>query len=120
MRGKFARLLAAFAAISLSLGMAVSKGEAEQTIKLAHAVGTQDPYQYGSEKFKEFVEKGTSGRLTVQIFPAGQLGNEREIIEGVKVTEVDTVAFRARAAPVHKEYEAKIGKELLDAVLKTK
>ena len=65
-------------------------GVAAQTVvKLAHAVSTQDPYQYGSERFKEFVEKGTNGRLQVQIFPAGQLGNEREIIEGVKLGTIE-------------------------------
>lgn len=135
---------------------------------------------------KEFVEGGTHGRLTVQIFPAGQLGNEREIIEGVKLgtLEVGLVAsaplagfsnafllfdlpflfndaaharrvldgpigervaktlephgirvlayLGSSAVPIPfgevfgslqsglKEFEAKIGKELLDAVLKTK
>jgi TRAP-type C4-dicarboxylate transport system substrate-binding protein len=39
---------------------------------------------------------------------------------GVKVAEVDTAAFRAKVAPVYKEFEAKIGKDLIDAVLKTK
>src|SRR5262245_9489852 len=65
-------------------------GAAAQTVvKLAHAVSTQDPYQYGSERFKELVEKGTANRLQVQIFPAGQLGNEREIIEGVKLGKIE-------------------------------
>ncbi len=89
MRSRFMRRLALFGVISLSLGIAVSRGEAGQTLKLAHAVGIQDPYQYGSERLKELVEKGTSGRLTVQIFPAGQLGNEREIIEGVKLGTIE-------------------------------
>ena len=78
------------------LGMAVltmlggvTGAVAQTVVKLAHAVSTQDPYQSGSERFKEFVEKGTGGRLQVQIFPAGQLGNEREIIEGVKLGTIE-------------------------------
>jgi TRAP-type C4-dicarboxylate transport system substrate-binding protein len=38
----------------------------------------------------------------------------------MQVTEVDTAAFRAKAAPVYKEFEARIGKELLDEVLRSK
>ena len=75
--------------VCVMAGLGAARGAAAQAIKLAHAVGTQDPYQYGSEKFKEFVEKGTNGRVTVQIFPAGQLGNEREIIEGVKLGTIE-------------------------------
>jgi tripartite ATP-independent transporter DctP family solute receptor len=75
--------------VAIILGVAGQRADAGQTIKLAHAVGTQDPYQYGSEKFKEFVEKGSNGRLAVQIYPAGQLGNEREIIEGVKLGTIE-------------------------------
>ena len=36
----------------------VTEAAAQTVVKLAHAVSTQDPYQYGSERFKEFVEKG--------------------------------------------------------------
>jgi TRAP-type C4-dicarboxylate transport system substrate-binding protein len=39
---------------------------------------------------------------------------------GMQVTEVDVAAFRAKAAPVYKEFEARIGKELLDEVLRSK
>ena len=40
--------------------------------------------------------------------------------QGMQVTEVDTAAFRSKAAPVYKEFEARIGKELLDEVLRSK
>jgi TRAP-type C4-dicarboxylate transport system substrate-binding protein len=39
---------------------------------------------------------------------------------GMQVTEVDTTAFRTKASPVYKEFEARIGKELLDEVLRSK
>jgi len=78
----------AVAAIVLVLAGAAT-ASAGQTLKLAHAVGTQDPYQYGAERFKEIVERESGGRLGVQIFPAAQLGNEREIIEGVKLGTIE-------------------------------
>ena len=89
MRTKLMTLWATAGIVCLIVGLGSPRADAGQTIKLAHAVGTQDPYQYGSERFKEFVEKGSNGRLTVQIFPAGQLGNEREIIEGVKLGTIE-------------------------------
>jgi tripartite ATP-independent transporter DctP family solute receptor len=82
------RLAALGAALVLFVG-GLTVAAAQTVVKLAHAVSTQDPYQYGSERFKELVEKGTAGRLQVQIFPAGQLGNEREIIEGVKLGTIE-------------------------------
>lgn len=75
--------------VALSFLVVVGYGEAGQTMKLAHAVGVQDPYQFGCEKFKDAVERGSNGRYTVQIFPAGQLGSEREIIEGVKLGTIE-------------------------------
>jgi hypothetical protein len=55
----------------LVLGGAVGVG-AQTAVKLAHAVSTQDPYQFGSERFKELVEKDTGGRLQATLpTPAG-------------------------------------------------
>lgn len=59
------------------------------TLKLATAVSTADPYQYGAERFKDIVEKATNKRIQVQIFPAAQLGSEREIIEGVGLGTIE-------------------------------
>jgi TRAP-type C4-dicarboxylate transport system substrate-binding protein len=39
---------------------------------------------------------------------------------GMQVTEVDTTAFRATAVPVYREFETRIGKDLLDEVLRSK
>ena len=57
-----------------------------QTFKLAHCVNPDPngPYQATSLKFKELVEKGTSGRVNVKIFPQRQLGDDRAILEGVR------------------------------------
>lgn len=90
--------VAALGAAALFVLGDVAGAAAQTVVKLAHAVSTQDPYQYGSERFKELVEKGTGGRLQVQLFPAGQLGNEREIIEGVKLGTIE-VGLVASAPP---------------------
>lgn len=51
------------------------------TMKLAHVNNLDHPYQLGAELFKELVEKGTNGDIKIDIFEAGTLGNERELIE---------------------------------------
>lgn len=65
------------------------EGASSMTLKLATAVSTSDPYQYGAERFKDIVEKATNKRIQVQIFPAAQLGSEREIIEGVGLGTIE-------------------------------
>jgi len=39
--------------------------------------------------FKHMVEVGTAGSVKVDIFPGGQLGNERELIEGLRMGTVE-------------------------------
>jgi tripartite ATP-independent transporter DctP family solute receptor len=54
------------------------------TIKLG-TVAVGDPfYHLGSLKFAELVKQRTNGSVTVQIFPAGQLGNEKDLMEQVR------------------------------------
>lgn len=40
-------------------------------------------YHSGAVYFKEHVEKYTNGKVRVDIFPSSQLGNERDLVEGV-------------------------------------
>ena len=48
-----------------------------------------EPYPIGLADFAERVGAATGGRVAVEIFPANQLGNEREAIEGVQLGTVD-------------------------------
>jgi tripartite ATP-independent transporter DctP family solute receptor len=54
-------------------------------IKFGHLQPLTDPWHLGALKFKEVVEKKSEGRLKVEIYPASQLGSEREQMEGVKI-----------------------------------
>lgn len=67
---------------------------AAQTWKLAHVCVAEpdNPYHATSLKFKELVEKGTEGRLKIQIFPQRQLGNDREVLEGIQSGLIDASA----------------------------
>ncbi len=54
-------------------------------IKFGHLQPLTDPWHLGALKFKEVAEKKSEGRLKVDIYPASQLGSEREQMEGVKI-----------------------------------
>ena len=58
-------------------------------IKLAHAVNEQDTFHMAATKFKELTEKYTNGEVKVTIFPNAVLGDERTLLERMKMGIVD-------------------------------
>lgn len=59
---------------------------AEQyTIKLAHIDPVTHPHNLASERFAELVSERTDGNVTVQVFPAGQLGNAPNLMEQLQL-----------------------------------
>jgi C4-dicarboxylate-binding protein DctP len=53
------------------------------TMKIGHAQPTNNPRHISLEAFKKIVEEKTNGGVKVEIFPAGQLGTEKEMLEQV-------------------------------------
>ena len=51
------------------------------TIKLAHSEKNENQHAALTNTFKEIIEKETNGRIKVQVFPNGQLGNLRSMLE---------------------------------------
>ena len=76
-----------------TLSMGVAQGQ-QFVIKFAH----NDPATLETTKhcyavfFKNFVEAKTEGKVRVDIFPAEQLGAERENIEGVKMGTIQVTS----------------------------
>jgi len=58
-------------------------------IKLAHVVNEQDSFHLAATKFKELAEKYTNGEVKVTIFPNAVLGDERTLLERLKMGIVD-------------------------------
>lgn len=58
-------------------------------IKLAHVCSATHPYNDAAKKFKELVESKSEGRAQVTIYPAMQLGGERDIAEGMQAGTID-------------------------------
>lgn len=82
-------------AVVMLTSMCFTAGAAPKTVtlKLAHVNAVTHVIQLSAEKFKELVEERSGGRITVQIFPSSQLGNEKELAEGVKMGTVDMVSI---------------------------
>lgn len=123
--------LAAAAALALPLGAAA---QSPAVIKLGWTTsdGAQDPYAVGARAFKSAVERDSRGRIEVQLFPNRALGDERQMLEGMRFGTVDagiiTNAVIAQLEPAfsindlpflyateaqaHKTLDGEIGQEL--------
>ncbi len=78
-----------FCAALLGVLVSVSGAFAGINIKVAHVVNEQDAFQVCALKFKEVVEKETGGEITVTVFPNAKLGDERTLLENMKMGAVD-------------------------------
>ena len=68
-----------------------ASAQATVNIKLAHNGNTNpdDPQNVGVNAFKDMVEGQSDGAITVQIYPAGQLGDARTIVEGIQLGTIE-------------------------------
>ena len=73
-------MVAACAAMLLGAGSSA----AQTVIKVGHFGPGGDIFSRGVEAFAEELEKRSEGRFDVQIFPAGQLGNEKQQISALQ------------------------------------
>lgn len=55
------------------------------TLKMGHASTTESTRHKALLVFEEYVEKESEGRLQIEIYPAGTLGNESDMIEAMKL-----------------------------------
>ena len=81
----FVLALAIFGFITFGMGAQA----ADIIIKFADTVAPDHPNHLSAIKFAEIMAKKTNGRVRVDTFPAAQLGNEKELIEGTMLGAVD-------------------------------
>jgi len=74
-----------------------------KVFRVGHVVSREAPFHVGLEKFNELIEERTDGRYKIEIYPDAQLGDAREMTEGVQVGSLDMAvvasAFVANFAP---------------------
>ncbi len=104
-------------------------------LKLGHAVAPEHPYHLGAVKYSELVAQRTNNKVKIDVYPSTQLGNERDMVEGLQLGTIDLVVtstgplggfvpkmfvvdlpflFRDRGH-AYKVLDGPIGRDLLDA-----
>jgi tripartite ATP-independent transporter DctP family solute receptor len=109
--------------------------EKQVVLKLGHAVAPEHPYHLGAVRYSELVAQRTKSKVKIDVYPSAQLGNERDMVEGLQLGTIDLVVtstgplggfvprmfivdlpflFRDREH-AYKVLDGPIGRELLDA-----
>ncbi len=109
--------------------------EKQVVLKLGHAVAPEHPYHLGAVKYSDLVAQRTKNKVKIDVYPSTQLGNERDMVEGLQLGTIDLVVtstgplggfvprmfvvdlpflFRDREH-AYKVLDGPIGRELLDA-----
>ena len=58
-------------------------------IKLGHGHPASSEFHLGAQKFAELVDKKTNGNVKITIYHSGQLGDEQELSEGLRMGTID-------------------------------
>lgn len=90
----------AFAALALLLSAAMAQ---EIVLRAADNQPEDYPTVQGLYFMADYVEAATDGRIAIEVFPGGQLGDERSTIEQVQLGVIDIV--RTSTSPVGEFYE---------------
>jgi C4-dicarboxylate-binding protein DctP len=61
------------------------------TMRVGHSLIPDGPRDRAAKLFKSMVEKRTGGRLKVEVYPASQLGDNRQMLEGVQLGTIEAV-----------------------------
>jgi len=81
-------MAAALALIAVSMA-GCSAGEPVTILKAALSQNPSEPQVRAVELFADLVGEGTDGRIRVQIYPNNQLGNQRDVVEGLQMGSVE-------------------------------
>lgn len=80
----FILLLALFAISGI-----VSPAAAQTTIRIGHVLNQDHSWNVCLLGFAEEVKSETGGRVLIEVFPGAQLGNEKDVIEGLVMQTID-------------------------------
>jgi len=64
-------------------------GQDQIVLKLGHVLNETSPFHIGAEEFAKKVEEKSNGQIKIEIYPSAQLGNDRELAEGLQMGTVD-------------------------------
>jgi tripartite ATP-independent transporter DctP family solute receptor len=86
----YARSIAAVVALAVAvLGVPAAAAAADIVLKFGVLGATEYFYYKGAKRMADVTAERSKGRVEVQVFPNGQLGNERDMIEGMQLGTLD-------------------------------
>lgn len=68
---------------------AAAEEDQSYTFQVGHVVTTDHSYHLGLQRFAELAAEKSGNRINIEIFPSSQLGNERDLVEGLTMGTVD-------------------------------
>jgi tripartite ATP-independent transporter DctP family solute receptor len=71
----------------------VFQAEAGRVLKYGHNTKQDQPTGKAALKFAELVKAKTKGEIIIQVFPANQLGNNRQMVENLKMGAQDLLTM---------------------------
>lgn len=77
-----------YAVCLLLLGSSISMA-APVTLKLGHIAEPENPYGQGADHFAKLVKERSNGEIDIKVYPSSQLGNQRDLVEGLGLGTVD-------------------------------
>lgn len=103
---KFAKNLACAFATIMPLAGAAPAAEIEFKLAWLTADSPTDPYAIAAHAFKEEIETAMPDRVEVSLFPNRQLGDDKEILEGLQIGTIDMgIITNAVVANVEPTYQ---------------
>lgn len=79
--------------VTISLFFSSAVCAQDLTVRLGHVTQTSHPFHIGAEMYAERVAELSNGSIAVEIFPARQLGDDRQLLEGIQLGTVDTAVI---------------------------
>jgi tripartite ATP-independent transporter DctP family solute receptor len=89
------RVLVALTAAALAPATVHSQPKSKYTMKIGHLEAPTQPRHQGLAKVAELVKARTSGEVEIQLYPASQLGNARQMVEGVQFGTIEATMMPA-------------------------
>ena len=89
------RLVAALIAAAFAPAAAQGQSKAKYTMKIGHLEAPTQPRHQGLAKVAELVKSRTNGEVEIQLYPASQLGNARQMVEGVQFGTIEATMMPA-------------------------
>jgi tripartite ATP-independent transporter DctP family solute receptor len=75
--------------VLLALAALAAPAAAQTKFRFAHTIGLGDAQTLATEEFAKKVAQKTNNAIQIELFPAGQLGSDPKVIEGVKLGTID-------------------------------